>query len=413
MSICEPCRIEGKGAIIAHYEADRSTGRPAMCYDHYRAIKNERGFVPSTQQPKPVVDLERTMETVSCSQKGCVFPAVESGLCIHHARVERSVLSGSINTEPEREVESRGSEVSDRSKHDGRLKNPGRKPGGNYKLEQRGEAAAMLKQGFSVRRVAGKLELSRNTVMSVRKKIAAELPEFCKCGAAAGHRGWCTNRLTESPKRQEMLKTMQGHNTRYSLEQRQQVEKLLREGVDVKSIENATGVKRQTVYEIRRPIYEELPETKWPPWGYCACGKKVSHPGRCSGHTKDKFQCKAAKVSDGLREVVMKKETTTAIQTINVTQTLEHTVSEEEPSVCPVGMRPSLDHATDWIDGRIATSISTLYLASGGNIQFFQFDVNMLQMSRDDREFMVALADLIARYVHDHPYVKKPLEAEE
>ena len=59
MSICVPCRDEGKGGIVAHYEADPRRNRPAMCYDHYWQNKKSDGFIPATNQPKPVVEQVR------------------------------------------------------------------------------------------------------------------------------------------------------------------------------------------------------------------------------------------------------------------------------------------------------------------------------------------------------------------
>lgn len=77
--------------------------------------------------------------------------------------------------------------------------------GGNYKTEQRAEAAALLRNGSSLREAAEKSGLSKGTVESVRKEIVATLPLECACGEPLGHKGWCKSRLEKSPARQEVM----------------------------------------------------------------------------------------------------------------------------------------------------------------------------------------------------------------
>jgi hypothetical protein len=82
--------------------------------------------------------------------------------------------------------------------------------GNNKKPEQRNEAAALLKNGASIRETSLATGLSKNTVASVRNEVEPSLPEKCECGAPLGHRGWCSVRYSKSAKRQETIKRM--HN---------------------------------------------------------------------------------------------------------------------------------------------------------------------------------------------------------
>ena len=88
-----------------------------------------------------------------------------------------------------------------------RVRKPGagRKPGEYWKPESRAAAAAALKEGKSLREAAAASGLSKGTVQRIRKEVHADLPEFCACGHAFGHRGWCRIRFEASERRQKVV----------------------------------------------------------------------------------------------------------------------------------------------------------------------------------------------------------------
>ena len=59
-----------------------------------------------------------------------------------------------------------------------------------------------LTPGMTVRLAARLAGCAKQTASSYRASLAA-LPE-CQCGQAAGHRGWCSFRFANSPKRQAL-----------------------------------------------------------------------------------------------------------------------------------------------------------------------------------------------------------------
>jgi hypothetical protein len=64
-----------------------------------------------------------------------------------------------------------------------------------------------LLSGEGSRPIAAELGISKATVWRYRGQMVAEGTELrCACGAPAGHRGWCSVRLSKSEARQEFLK---------------------------------------------------------------------------------------------------------------------------------------------------------------------------------------------------------------
>lgn len=420
MSICIPCRDEGKGGIVAHYEADPRRNRPAMCYTHYWEQKKSDGFIPATHQPKPAVRESATAMTVKCSEKSCAFPATPSGLCAHHQRIEKESAKRWLETEPERELEpeperkpvspqeskpSSAYEVFDKSKI--------RKP---YKAREHEKARELLLRGNSPRLTAKLCGLSRNSVGAIKRDMADQLPANCKCGKPNGHFGKCVTLKEETIATQEiapkLLRGRKDGNKRYSDEQRAEVERYLREGMDVRTVAVKTGVAVATVYGIRKPIWRELPATKWPEEyasAKCDCGKPLHHSGRCNGFTKEQFS-----TTEEVTDMIHEKKTTvmqTTMQTEERTATTKplQTIVRETidslddlllpPAICPI------DTDTTWIDGKTATSMCTLRLVSGGDISVMT-DANLFGISEYDREFLFQLIDLCRKYASKHPEVQ-------
>jgi hypothetical protein len=98
------------------------------------------------------------VEREACAEKACAFPVVKEGLCIFHLR--------------DREEQGR--------------------PFVTVADDSRDRIAKLLKEGRTIRDIAGELtDVSKGTIGNVRKEIADELPEDCKCGRPNGHRGAC------------------------------------------------------------------------------------------------------------------------------------------------------------------------------------------------------------------------------
>ena len=76
-----------------------------------------------------------------------------------------------------------------------------------------------VEKGESIRKTSRETGVAKNTVKSIQRIVVAEkinLGEpilLCKCGQPAGHKGWCSHRLAESPKRQKFLMKQWGKLT--------------------------------------------------------------------------------------------------------------------------------------------------------------------------------------------------------
>lgn len=69
------------------------------------------------------------------------------------------------------------------------------------------EAARLIRQGFSTRRLAEALNLSHMTATVYRQIVIKETGTlYCACGQGMGHKGWCAFRIAGSPRRQAWLK---------------------------------------------------------------------------------------------------------------------------------------------------------------------------------------------------------------
>lgn len=80
-----------------------------------------------------------------------------------------------------------------------------RQGGNNQKPTASKEAEFLLKKGFSIRVVCAATKLSKSTVTKIRKRIRTQIKAVCACGQATGHRGWCSVRVRQSPKRQKVI----------------------------------------------------------------------------------------------------------------------------------------------------------------------------------------------------------------
>lgn len=69
------------------------------------------------------------------------------------------------------------------------------------------QAAQLLRQGLSVRRLADALNISEATALTYRQVVIKETGIlYCACGKEIGHKGWCRFRIAISPERQAYLK---------------------------------------------------------------------------------------------------------------------------------------------------------------------------------------------------------------
>lgn len=67
-------------------------------------------------------------------------------------------------------------------------------------------AVTLYREGKSIREVRALLGLSMTAASKFRKLALENFTVVCKCGLLAGHRGWCSWRYQNSPKRQEFMK---------------------------------------------------------------------------------------------------------------------------------------------------------------------------------------------------------------
>lgn len=68
------------------------------------------------------------------------------------------------------------------------------------------QAARLVRQGFSIRRLADALNVSYMTALTYRHIVLKETGTlYCACGQQMGHRGWCKFRIAVSPERQAYL----------------------------------------------------------------------------------------------------------------------------------------------------------------------------------------------------------------
>jgi hypothetical protein len=85
----------------------------------------------------------------------------------------------------------------------------GRKAGSYWKPAKRDEAQELLLDGKSVRQTMALTNLAKNTVLSIRKTLLAEMKSvYCGCGLPVDHRGWCSVRYAASPVRQAFMSTL-------------------------------------------------------------------------------------------------------------------------------------------------------------------------------------------------------------
>ena len=68
-----------------------------------------------------------------------------------------------------------------------------------------------IEKGEEIRKISRETGVSKNTVTHIQRVVIAEkistgeAVPLCGCGQPAGHNGWCSHRLAESPKRQKFL----------------------------------------------------------------------------------------------------------------------------------------------------------------------------------------------------------------
>jgi len=82
----------------------------------------------------------------------------------------------------------------------------------NYlKPEKVKQVVEHIEKGNGIRKTSKETGVAKNTVTKIQRVVIAEkittdeVIPICKCGQPVGHKGWCSYRLAESPKRQEFL----------------------------------------------------------------------------------------------------------------------------------------------------------------------------------------------------------------
>jgi RNA polymerase sigma-70 factor, ECF subfamily len=405
MSTCKACEEEGRGQIIAHYEADPRRGRPAMCFAHYWKAKGEE---PKGVVRPPVVEPERTVvvATVRCSVKACPFPATVDGRCKQH-QVVADQHRGAIYEDT----------------RDWREEDP--QPTSDVKKPEVAPAAAPAKFEVFDKPKPKDNRAGRLKAFNFRTPNEAEyryMPGYCLHS-------------------QEVL--------------RMTVKRLLA-GDTQKDICPDLGVSKSTMYRIQKWLEhpavkpaaddEDSDETvaeylsdqeeldrlkKWNDAGMCGqpCNTEIATEPYCNrpidGHRTHAFDRHIAmprwyeyrlKMEPlRYRDQVESQETVTMThqrQTVTETLQVEKTQSEivfAKPEPVKEELAVPIETNVDLIHEKLSTAMATIHLESGGDI-FIMSDVNVFALNRDDRNFYFRLVDLCREYVADHPEVQKARE---
>lgn len=65
-----------------------------------------------------------------------------------------------------------------------------------------------VRRGWSERAIARDLEIAKGTVTRYKRMILASMvvTVICPCGKKAFHRGWCSARYAQSPRRKQFMR---------------------------------------------------------------------------------------------------------------------------------------------------------------------------------------------------------------
>lgn len=349
MSTCVPCKEEGRGQVVAHYEADVRRNRPAMCFAHYWKSKGEepKGVV----KPPVAGTVVEVVAVPVCSEKGCVFPATETGKCRQHNVVETQHRG--IYADSREWRESGSSEV--------------KKPEVE-KVIYSGPPAKF--EVFEKPKSAGK-----DNRVGRLKACDFRTPDHSEYAKMPGY---CLHP-------QDLLKIA--------------VRRLL-EGDTNYEIAAATGISKNTLYRIQKWL--EKP----------AAGEDQPTSDEVE-YVQDQEEIEKRERLAEIKPRRLQEETVTMThQKQTVTETVQVEQTRSEIVVAPPakeGLPVLIDTNIDLLDGKLATAMATIKLASGGDV-FIMSNVNVFSVNEEDREFLFELIDLCRGYVARHPEIQKVSE---
>jgi transposase-like protein len=78
------------------------------------------------------------------------------------------------------------------------------------KISELDQSIPLFRAGRSIREVMRIVGISNATANKFRRLALRDFDARCGCGQEAGHRGWCSYRYRQHPKRQEFMKRWHG-----------------------------------------------------------------------------------------------------------------------------------------------------------------------------------------------------------